>query len=214
MSRKKNIEIWEKLYSGGHSLDYPDSNFVSISFNLINSDIHKNILDYGFGSGNNMMPLLKRGFNVSGVEVSESALNITKQRLQKNSHKSNLQLLDNGFIPFSDNIFDVVVAWQVLYYNDWEGLNRAVSEIERVLKPGGIFLGTMASVGDSSHRNSKFIGDCLYKSDSKGQEGAFIIIVDKKDLKKCFPGKNITIGKLGLQYNDYYSSHWIISWKK
>jgi hypothetical protein len=72
----------------------------------------------------------------------------------------------------------------------------------------------MAAPGDESHKNGRLIGDNLYKSTVKGQEGAIIIIVDRSQLPRCFPGKNIAVGKFGYDFNGQRSWHWVISYTK
>ena len=74
---------------------------------------------------------------VSGVEVSRSAINIVRGRLKKERLSAELKLFKGSQLPYNDNVFDVVIAWQVLDYNTWDSLKLAVKEIDRVLRPGG-----------------------------------------------------------------------------
>ncbi len=46
-------------------------------------------------------------------------------------------------IPFAETYFDFVVASEILEHLDSETLSRGLSEIARVLKPGGYFVGTV-----------------------------------------------------------------------
>ena len=101
-----------------------------------------------------MIHLINKGYELSGVEVSDSAKSNLTARLEKLRSKADLRSISEGKIPFEDGKFDVVIAWLVLYYNDWNGFHKAMDEINRVLKPGGVFLGTMCAVGDYSHSHS------------------------------------------------------------
>ncbi|WP_051296496.1 class I SAM-dependent methyltransferase [Anaeroarcus burkinensis] len=214
MNREINKTIWEKLYGNGRNvLTYPNEVLVTLASRMLDSKTQVRLLDYGFGSGNNMMHFLKRGFEVSGVEISEQALELSKKRAQDCGYEVELRLLSDGTIPFSDNSFDIVVAWQVLCYNDWNTLRLAVNEIERVLKPGGVFLGTMTDLGDISHIESVEIGDHLYRSQVKGQDGAIRIIVNKDDLQRCFPKRKLEIGKFGHEFQGISGKHWIVSYR-
>lgn len=89
-----------------------------------------------------------------------------------------------------------------------------MTEIERVLRPGGVFIGTMTAVGDISHQLGKQIGDCEYISGAPGQEGAHQLIVDKNDLQRCFPNRLITVGEFFYKYGDAQSRHLIVSYQK
>ena len=86
-----------------------------------------------------MIHLINKGYELSGVEVSDSAKSNLTARLEKLRSKADLRSISEGKIPFEDGKFDVVIAWLVLYYNDWNGFRKAMDEINRVLKPGEFF---------------------------------------------------------------------------
>lgn len=132
-----NTRIWNDLYgrNDGH-LSYPDETLVRITHSLFSPDKHRKVLDYGFGSGANTIHLLNKGHAVSGVEVSAAAAHKLAARLARLGLQADLRCTTNGTIPFETSCFDAVIAWQVLYYNDWQTLGQALAEINRVLRPG------------------------------------------------------------------------------
>tara|TARA_B100000315_G_C14359538_1_gene487807 strand:- start:6 stop:719 length:714 start_codon:yes stop_codon:yes gene_type:complete len=214
---KTNFENWEKIYSSKKALkNFPDSVLVSISHHHFNVKDHKKVLDYGFGGGANIRYFLSRGFNVSGIEISQSALEYTKELNEKSNFNAELKLLDSdGRIPFEDDYFDLIISWGVLYYNTWKTFKIAVNEINRVLNNGGAFIGTMIKPGDSSfHSNSKPLGKGLYEIKTiAGQEGCIVIIPDgEEELKNCFPENKLDIGNTGYRFLDKIEKHWIINY--
>src|SRR3546814_16929242 len=54
-------------------------------------------------------------------------------------------------LPYADASFDYVLSFNVIYHGDAGVVGRAVAEIYRVLKPGGLFHGTLLS---KPNRNS------------------------------------------------------------
>lgn len=211
----KNIEIWENIYAKGLSnLEYPNEMFVRI-FNryYLDSDINK-VLDYGFGTGANLMHMAKRNCEVFGVEVSQSAVDLVENKLENNGLNATLFKLSDNKLPFDENSFDMVVAWQVLVYNNVASFKEAMEEITRVLKPGGTFIATMTATGDISHINSEKIGDYEYTSKVPGQEGATCIIVEKNDLKYFFENKELEIGEYYFDLMGNVSKHWVVVFKK
>lgn len=90
------------------------------------------ILDAGCGTGSAFY-YLKRFGNVVGIDVSDEALRLAKRL-------GTVRKGDVTKIPFTDNIFDIVVCLDVLYHRWVEDYRKALSEFYRVLKPGGILL--------------------------------------------------------------------------
>jgi len=212
---QSNSKVWEDIYSQGKGiLSYPNESMVRLTYGLLNPTEHKQVLDYGFGAAANLIHLARRGFEMTGIEVSPSAVEIAKSRCAQDSVKADLRLLTDTGLPFEDDYFDAVVAWQVLYYNHWKSFHSAMTEIERVLRPGGIFIATMAGVGDISHHLGTLVGDCEYISGAPGQEGAHLLILEKKELQRCFPDRLIAIGEFYYQFDSALSRHFIISYRK
>jgi SAM-dependent methyltransferase len=89
------------------------------------------ILDAGTSSGSNLRLLRDLGFrNYRGLELSPEAIAI--------SDRKGLGPVERGDIcamPFADGSFDFVFSTDILEHVEDD--NRALSEIHRVLKPGG-----------------------------------------------------------------------------
>ncbi|MBX4189737.1 class I SAM-dependent methyltransferase [Candidatus Parcubacteria bacterium] len=91
------------------------------------------ILDFGSSSGEFVQYLQKLGYDTVGCDVSEEAI---KKGEQKGI--SNLTVLKNDRLDFSSESFDVVLALDVLEHVKDEA--KAIKEIHRVLKKGGLFI--------------------------------------------------------------------------
>jgi SAM-dependent methyltransferase len=209
----RNIENWRTMYAEGkNDLLYPNDVLVRIGARLFNSKTDKRILDFGFGTGANLIHFAKQGYSMYGVEISEDAIRKTKERLPL---KADLTLMgSDGLLPYADAHFDIIVAWQVLCYNDWNSLSSIVLELERVLRPGGLMLSTMIAPGDISQVQADALGDCLYRSHVSGQEGCILVIPEKKDLPLCFPGRKLEIGEFGYTWAGMTARHWIVLYRK
>lgn len=115
------------------------------TLNEIVSEITGNdlvILDVGCGTGNLMASILKKKKikNIFGVDYSDAALNIAKEKSIFNKFIFQKVDIANSSLPFKDNYFDYVVMNNVLYtIKDNKRLN-VIKEIYRVLKPGGRFV--------------------------------------------------------------------------
>ena len=105
-----------------------------IRYDFVKGDLEKIVLDIGCGSGHGSNTLSKKFKTVHGVDISEEAIQYAK----KNWQQPNIEFStgDSLNIPFPENTFDVVVAFEVFeHLTDW---GKFLSEIKRVLKPNGL----------------------------------------------------------------------------
>jgi len=107
------------------------------------------VLDAGCGAGRNLVYLLKSGFEVFGLDESNAAVAQTRRlvvELAPQLPLDNFRVEPVERISFADAGFDVVLSSAVLHFARHEEHWRSmVSEMWRVLKPGGIFFARLAS---------------------------------------------------------------------
>jgi SAM-dependent methyltransferase len=162
MSHKKETqEIWNKHYSKDKSiLRIPDENVVRYFTRFKNTtndkDIHKmKILDLGCGVGRNGIFLLELGFDVYFMDYAAKSIRILESLLRKkNLHDSffsddRLTAGDAAKLPFTDNMFNFVLAWGVLHYNSTDEIRLIIEEIKRCMVPDGIFFGSIRATNDT-----------------------------------------------------------------
>jgi SAM-dependent methyltransferase len=95
----------------------------------------RRILDLGCGTGTMLAHLRKFG-EVEGVDADEQAVEFCRAR-----GELQVRLLDGPELPLPDNAFDLVTALDVLEHIEDD--SRALREIRRVLRPGGLLLATV-----------------------------------------------------------------------
>lgn len=98
------------------------------------------LLDVGCGTGNHLASLRARGFTVAGVDGSEEMLD----HARRSNPDVELRLSDVEQLPFPSDQFDFVICIEVLRY--LPNIEAAVSEMARVLRPGGLALVTAAPI--------------------------------------------------------------------
>lgn len=95
--------------------------------------VNKNakILDIGCSGGLLIKFLAHKGFlNIYGIDISENAIDLCKERGIKN-----VKVMDGTKLLFNDNEFDLVIASDVLEHIEED--SAALLEWYRVLKPNG-----------------------------------------------------------------------------
>lgn len=97
-------------------------------------DRNARILDVGCASGATMRFLEAKGFkNFYGIDISEDAINHCRSLGIKN-----VFVMDGARLRFQDELFDVIIASDVLEHIKDEG--KALLEWSRTLKPGGVLI--------------------------------------------------------------------------
>jgi demethylmenaquinone methyltransferase/2-methoxy-6-polyprenyl-1,4-benzoquinol methylase len=101
----------------------------------------KTMLDIATGTGDFAIEALKiNPEKIVGVDISEGMLSVGVEKIKKMGLEKTIQLQkgDSEKLPFSDNSFDaVIVSFGV---RNFENLQKGLSDMFRVTKPGGYCL--------------------------------------------------------------------------
>ena len=102
-------------------------------------------LDLGCGVGRHVRLFAKEGFASHGLDGSESGIAFTREAAAAEGLTVDLRVGEMTALPYEDDFFDYVLSFNVIYHGDRSVVAQAIAEIRRVLKPGGLFQGTMLS---------------------------------------------------------------------
>lgn len=97
----------------------------------------KSLLDVGCGGGILAEEFAAIGMDVTGIDPSVSSLETARQHAALSGLDINYRFDSGENISFSDASFDYIICCDVLEHV--KDLNQVISEISRVLKPGGVF---------------------------------------------------------------------------
>jgi tellurite methyltransferase len=103
------------------------------------------VLDIGCGIGRHAVFLAQQGFTVTAIDASDAGLEVARRSAHQAGVDIDFHKAEFTDLPFADDSFDLVLAWNVIYHGDEEVVRQALEEIKRVLKPEGLFQGTMIS---------------------------------------------------------------------
>jgi len=108
---------------------------------ILNIQKGSKILDVGCGAGKqcfSYFKYLEGNTDITGGDVSDELLHEAKQENKRHNNAVKFIPLDfNKKFPFEDNHFDLVSCCFAIYYA--KDIPFTISEIHRVLKPGGRF---------------------------------------------------------------------------
>ena len=96
------------------------------------------VLDIGCMYLNNLVPFHDRGCACYGVEVNADMVAIAEHAARAQDLQVTIKEGRNQSLPFEDGSFDLLLALNVIHYeDDQDGLREALREYRRVLAPGG-----------------------------------------------------------------------------
>ena len=100
------------------------------------------ILDVATGTGDLAIAAYKPGRKITGVDISTGMLNVGREKVKKRHLSPDITLVvgDSEALEFTDHSFDAVLA--AFGVRNFENLEAGLTEMARVLKPGG-FLGIL-----------------------------------------------------------------------
>ncbi|MBP2834082.1 bifunctional demethylmenaquinone methyltransferase/2-methoxy-6-polyprenyl-1,4-benzoquinol methylase UbiE [Aquimarina sp. U1-2] len=108
---------------------------------LVKETQPKSILDVATGTGDLAINLSKTGADqIIGLDISTGMLDVGRNKIKNKQLDKVIQMVkgDSENLSYDDNYFDAItVAFGV---RNFENLEKGLTEIYRVLKPGGIFV--------------------------------------------------------------------------
>jgi demethylmenaquinone methyltransferase/2-methoxy-6-polyprenyl-1,4-benzoquinol methylase len=125
---------------------------------LMKSFAHSQILDVATGTGDFAIELARLSpKKIIGIDIAETMLEVGRKKIEKKHLSPLIELTegDSEALSFADNTFDIVSS--AFGVRNFENLEKGLSEMLRVLKPGGRILILEAS----NPENMPFKG--LYK---------------------------------------------------
>jgi len=140
-------------------LTMPEKKFRNKLVDYINPKENEKILEFGFGTGQNII-ILKQRFpesDVQGVDIDPKIKSIAEYKLNKTGIEAPLFLYDGNKLPFEDNSFDKVYSSLVFHQLDMITKLKCLLEINRILKPNGELV-----IGDWGKAKTKWMRFSFY----------------------------------------------------
>jgi SAM-dependent methyltransferase len=115
-----------------------DKQVTEAILRLVEATPETTFLEPGIGTGLNALPIIKRGYSYTGLDISQKMLDQLRHKLKEVPDNVTLLEGDASSLPFEDHSFDVILTRHLLHLlPDWR---QALREFCRVLKPSGVYL--------------------------------------------------------------------------
>jgi len=106
----------------------------------------RDVLEVGCGLGTDAVNFARAGARYTGVDLTEASIELVRKRFAIENLEADLRVADAEALPFPDDSFDLVYSHGVLHHTP--DTQRAIDEVYRVLRPGGIVMAMLY------HKNS------------------------------------------------------------
>lgn len=150
-------------------------------------------LDLGCGLGRHSIYFAKKGFQVNSIDLSEYGIN----HLKKWAEQEQVSIVTNVgnmlSLPFENNTFDCIMAYNVIYHTDTNGFIKSLNEIKRVLKCGGEMFITLISKNTWSFQ----------KADNYKRIDENTILRDEQDTERNVPHFYVNIDDIKRYFTDF-----------
>ena len=144
----------------------------------------KRILDLGCGLGRHSILFSKYGFQVSALDSSEEAIDSLQKYSEDNDLEIQCKVGDMHELPYPDDSFDCIFAFLSISHTDSKGIIKVISEMKRVLVPGGAMFFTLCSKETWSFTEAGYpkIDENTIMKTEGAEEGIPHFYVDKDDI--------------------------------
>ena len=213
MTAQSEVGVWEQAHSEGTFDDLvPEPSLVAL-VPLLRSVGAKRVLDLGCGRGRHLMYLHAQGFEPVGVDFASSALQRAGDVMDLSSMPKRLVRADMLSLPLRSRSFSAAVSYNVIYHGVIEDVQRALRDIRRVLRPGG--LARMNFLADSHPRfeQGQRVADKTYRLSRGADAGAVHRFFARAELESMLDDCGFEIGSIeGLVGNREQGTvvrHWL-----
>ena len=140
---RKSLQVgwdWKKVKDFSY-WKMPDGHVINLPYRIKKQTAK--VLDLGCGVGRHTIFFSSIGYDVSAMDISEEAVRKTKEWLDEEGLKAKVETGKMTDLPYPDDNFDLVVAFNVIYHAYKHDIIKTISEISRVLKSGGYLFLTL-----------------------------------------------------------------------
>lgn len=139
----------------------------------------RKILIPGFGYGRNAKPFYAKGFDVTGIEISSTAIQLAHDWLGQNIRVFHGSVDD---MPFDQAVYDGIFCHALIHLLDSDQRRKLIQDCYHQLRPGGLLYFTAITKDASTYGVGEKLGVDRYRT----KDGVSLFFYDPDSIKAEF----------------------------
>lgn len=206
-------EFWETSFRDKHIMwGFEPAESAIAALNLFRENRLNKILIPGFGYGRNAKIFADAGFEITGIEISETAIELAQKH-----YGDNVRVYHSSVtaMPFDHKVYDGIFCYALIHLLSEKERVKLIDDCYRQLKPDGYMVFVAISKNDAAYGEGEELSKdrfvtkhgvqlFFYDSDSVEREFGRYGIIESKEVDE--PAKNMG--------NKVSQKIWLITCKK
>ncbi|KJD36160.1 methyltransferase [Tamlana sedimentorum] len=202
-------EFWESIFKNNDKMwgETPTDNAKHV-LNILEKHNVKSLLIPGFGYGRNAKIFYDKGINVTGIEISKTAIKRARKYFE------NTTIIHHGSVtnmPFDSILYDAIYCYSLIHLLNEADRLKLIKDCYTQLKPSGIMIFVALSINDKRFGLGEKICENTYFSPN----GLNLYFYNEDSVKEEFGRYNLLTAKeINEPVINPNEKHWMIMCKK
>jgi len=173
------MEFWEKMFQKiGVFWQFDPADSAIFACDLFKKEGFRKILIPGVGYGRNAKLFVESGFDVTGIEISETAIRLARENGLEFPiyHGSVTQM------SFDASVYDGIYCYALIHLLNQNERRQFLKDCYNQLRPGGIMVFVTVSKNYKMYGNGKLISKDRFRIDN----GLSVFFYDSESIQKEF----------------------------
>jgi SAM-dependent methyltransferase len=172
-------DYWEPRFkTEGAMWGFEPAESASLAIDIFKSKGFKTVLIPGMGYGRNAALFIRNGFEVTGIEISESAIRIARSNCPEfKIHHGSVTLM-----PFDNKLYDAIFCYALIHLLNRPERRKFLLDCYKQLNYNGLMIFVVASVQNQMYGKGKLIS----KDRFEVSKGLKVFYYDNDSIEKEF----------------------------